>query len=92
MDISILIILMSPFSFLGTSGLFLHFLFLFLIKIKTANRMDQDPDGTPRFVAHIWDYSVCLTPINQRTNGPVNDHLIYWPSKVQNIRNLENIW
>ena len=29
---------------------------------------------------------------NQRTNGPVNAHLISWPSKVQNIQNLENIW
>ena len=30
--------------------------------------------------------------LNQRTNGPVNAHLIYWPSKAQNIQNLENIW
>ena len=29
---------------------------------------------------------------NQRNNGPVNAHLISWPSKAQNIRNLENIW
>ena len=29
---------------------------------------------------------------NQRTNGPVIAHLIYWPSKAQNIQNLENIW
>ena len=28
---------------------------------------------------------------NQRTNGPVNAHLIFWPSKAQNIQNLENI-
>ena len=28
----------------------------------------------------------------QRTNGPVNAHLIYWPSKAQNIQNLENKW
>ena len=26
---------------------------------------------------------------NQRTNGPVNAHLISWPSKAQNIQNLE---
>ena len=25
----------------------------------------------------------------QRTNGPVNAHLISWPSKAQNIQNLE---
>ena len=29
--------------------------------------------------------------INQRINGPVNAHLISWPSKAQNIQNLENI-
>ena len=29
---------------------------------------------------------------NQRTNGSVNAHLIPWPSKAQNIQNLENIW
>ena len=26
---------------------------------------------------------------NQRTSGPVNAHLISWPSKAQNIQNLE---
>ena len=30
--------------------------------------------------------------MNQRTIGPVNAHLISWPSKAQNIQNLENIW
>ena len=29
---------------------------------------------------------------NQRTNGPVNAHLIPWPSTAQNIQNLENVW
>ena len=29
---------------------------------------------------------------NQRTNGPVNAHLISWPSIAQNIQNLEIIW
>ena len=33
-----------------------------------------------------------ITLGNQRTNGPVNAHLISWPSKAQNIQNLENIW
>ena len=28
---------------------------------------------------------------NQRTNGPVSAHLISWPSKAQNIQNLENL-
>ena len=30
--------------------------------------------------------------INGPVNGPVNAHLTSWPSKVQNIQNLENIW
>ena len=30
--------------------------------------------------------------VNQRTNGPVNAHLISWPSKAQNIQHLENMW
>ena len=29
---------------------------------------------------------------NLRTNGPVNAYLISWPSKAQNIQNIENIW
>ena len=29
---------------------------------------------------------------NQRTNDPVNAHLISWPSSAQNIQNLENVW
>ena len=33
-----------------------------------------------------------IEQVNQRTNGPVNAHLISWPSKAQNIQNLENIW
>ena len=27
--------------------------------------------------------------LDQRTNGPVNAHLISWPSKAQNIQNQE---
>ena len=27
----------------------------------------------------------------QRTSGPVNAHMISWPSKAQNLQNLENI-
>ena len=29
---------------------------------------------------------------NQRTSGPVNAHLISWPSKAQNIQNLKSVW
>ena len=40
----------------------------------------------------LYNYSVCSGLGNQRTNGPVNAHLISWPSKAQNIQNLKNIW
>ena len=30
--------------------------------------------------------------INQRTNDPLNAHLICWPSKAQDIQSMENIW
>ena len=33
-----------------------------------------------------------MISIYQRTNGPVNAHRISWPSKANNIQNLENIW
>ena len=33
-----------------------------------------------------------MTLQDQGTNGPVNAHLIFWPSKAKNIQNLENIW
>ena len=35
---------------------------------------------------------VLKTLSNQRTNGPVNTHLISWPSKAQNIQNLKKIY
>ena len=35
------------------------------------------------------DVNVYMGHHNQRTNGPVNAHLISWPSKAQNIQNLE---
>ena len=36
--------------------------------------------------------SAAVTTNNQRTNGPVNAHLISWPTKAQHIQNLEDIW
>ena len=57
---------------------------------------------------HVFSRSVCFIKMcinwvetifrifeaikNQRTNGPVNAHLISWPSKAQNIQSQENIW
>ena len=36
---------------------------------------------------------LAIRNLNQRTSGPVNAHLISWPSKAKkNIQNLENIW
>ena len=39
-----------------------------------------------------WSNKNNMAQNNQRTNGPVNAHLISWPSKAQDIQNLENIW
>ena len=39
-----------------------------------------------------FHYLVALPYHNERTTGPVNAHLISWPTKAQNIQNLENIW
>ena len=41
---------------------------------------------------HILPKRKSIKNQSQRTNGPVNAHLISWPSKAQNIQNLENIW
>ena len=77
---SILIIWMSSHSFLGALGGNFHFYFLFSKKILIGKQ------NSPRLDAAFNQNS------NQRTNGPVNAHLISWPSKAQNIQNLENIW
>ena len=39
------------------------------------------------FLIAQWDGDAQLIE-DQRTNGPVNAHLISWPSKAQNIQNL----
>ena len=44
--------------------------------------------GYPKASA-FFVVSLGLCHENQRTNGPVNAHLISWPSKAQNIQNLE---
>ena len=47
------------------------------------------------FHSPIWsnfelgrDFMVVLLTCNQRTNGPVNAHLISWPTKAQNLENI----
>ena len=39
-------------------------------------------------ILYVNEYSLMLywSNNNQRTNGPVNAHLISWPSKAQNIQ------
>ena len=54
---------------------------------------------------HLRDFSITqiICPIKENKGhymlqtigpmvGPVKAHLISWPSKAQNIQNLENIW
>ena len=49
-------------------------------------------EGDPRSNTNTSVISSTFGISNQRTNGPVNAHLISWPSKAQNKQNLENIW
>ena len=54
------------------------------------------PENIQTLIYHRVEYVLIFCFIsaemtNQRTNGPVNAHLISWPSKAQNIQNLENI-
>ena len=37
----------------------------------------------------IMKYEIICGPYQGKTRGPVNAHLISWPSKAQNIQNLE---
>ena len=55
--------------------------------------------GTAKVIRNYIEYRFSVlqcrkmkTNINQKTNGPVNAHLISWPTKAQNVQNLENIW
>ena len=41
---------------------------------------------------HMGGRTMDACIFNQRTNGPVNAHLISKLSKAQNTHNLENIW
>ena len=59
---------------------------LYLDKISGERLQDHWSSGF-RFSLNSWNLIN-----NQRTNGPVNAHLISWPSKAHNIQNLENIW
>ena len=56
--------------------------FEFLYEHDLGPRSSNDLDLQ---YSHTFIYSI------QRTIGPVNAHLISWPSKAQNIQDLENI-
>ena len=70
--------------------------FLCLSRLSQGTLYDLNlPSGTFAHKTSIFNGFEVETSIqfkNQRTNGPVNAHLISWPSKAQNIQNLENIW
>ena len=59
-----------------------------LYNIKKMKKMWRGGGGG----GAIFEPKTLSMYLNQRTNGPVNAHLISWPSKAQNIQNLENIW
>ena len=48
------------------------------------------PSGNRTFHKLCRGFAVVEASANQGTNGPVNAHLISWPSKAENIQNLEN--
>ena len=52
--------------------------------VTDRSRTDVSVTVATHFILLVVEY--------QRTNGPVNTHLISWPSKAQNKQNLENIW
>ena len=72
-------------------------LYVFFFRLSRAANSEDSNGILPEFEliqAFIVVLVTCKNeedPINQRTNGPVNAHLISWPSKAQNIQNLENI-
>ena len=55
----------------------------------SGTKASQTESDKNKFISGLKFVSI---NINQRTNSPVNAHLISWPSKAQNIQNLENIW
>ena len=64
-----------------------------ICKNKDADQLCGNREADQR-LCFCYTYSTIplLPKSDQRTNGPVNAHLIYWPSKAQGIQNLENIW
>ena len=73
------------------------FEFVYVHSLGPRSRNDLDLQYSHIFIYSLGVCSYYLLGhwlqyfLNQRTNGPVNAHLISWPGKAQNIENLENI-
>ena len=59
---------------------------------QTASSLKQLGESKPKIPVEPELEGGTKVCKSQRTNGPVNAHLVSWPSKAQNIHNLENIW
>ena len=57
--------------------------------IRTHVRLNVIETITPKTSNKEPQQNYRLGTVNQRTNGPVNAHLISWLCKAQNIQNLE---
>ena len=68
------------------------FEFLYVHNLGPRSRNDLDLQYSYIFIKSICLRSLAAIVLVQRANGHVNTHLISWPSKTQNIQNLENIY
>ena len=65
MDLPIIIIWVSPLSFLGPSGVFLDFFFHFSVKFLQSNRIA--PDGMPHYAgSHL---GLCCLPMSNKKDA-----------------------
>ena len=65
-------------------------------KYTSIYKLWSNTAPSPIFLSnYVIILTICIKSnamTNQRTNSPVNAHLISWNSKAQNKQNLENIW
>ena len=66
------------------------FLLLSLHSYREPVKLEYDKEN--KFCLSFHNLAQLNEDYNQRTSGPVNAHMLSWPSKAQNIQNLENIW
>ena len=71
-----------------------HFVCIDVATCESEQNVKPDPKVIkPFFMLNSTELKIYPAhKCNQRTNGPVNAHLISWPCKAQKIQNLENIW